>query len=270
MTIRPIITLTTDFGLEDEYVGAVKGVLLSFLPSAQIVDITHAIDPQDVQGGSTILSRACGFFPDETVHLAVVDPGVGSARRLLAIKTPRYCFVGPDNGIFTAVLLSETTIQVHQIVNSSLFLSPVSRTFHGRDIMAPVAARLAGGMDISNVGPSIAIDTCCTLPVRKILVKDNQMIGEIVSRDRFGNLRTNISGEDIRKFARDRAITLKVGKQSTTRICSTYAEAESGDLIAVVDSFGFLEVSVACGNAWEEVGARVGDLVTITLQGGDL
>lgn len=269
MTVRPIITLTTDFGLEDEYVGAVKGVLLTFLPYCQIVDITHAIAPQDVQSASSILSRTCGFFPDATVHLAVVDPGVGSTRRLLAIKTPRYCFVGPDNGIFTAVLLSETDKQIHHIVNSSLFLSPVSRTFHGRDIMAPVAARLAGGMDIRNVGPAVAVGTCCTLPVRKILVKDDQLIGEIISRDRFGNLRTNISGKEIRKFTRDRAMTLEIGKRSTTRICLTYADAESGELVAVIDSYGFLEVSVVCGNAWEELDAQVGDRVIITLQGGD-
>ena len=264
MATRPIITLTTDFGLDDEYVGAVKGVLLSFLPDVQLVDITHTIAPQDIQKAAMIVNRACRFFPEATVHLAVVDPDVGSARPILAIKTSQGFFVGPDNGIFTSILQSESTIKIHRITNSSLFLSPVSRTFHGRDIMAPIAARLAAGMDISNVGPPVATNSCHMLPVSSPQITAHHLTGAIICQDRFGNLRTNISEQTIKAFAGTRGITVRIGSKKIAGICSTYAEACTGELIAVMDSFGSMEISVACGNAADELHAAVGDKVCIT------
>jgi len=264
MAIRPTITLTTDFGLDDEYVGVVKGVLLSFLPDVQLVDITHSIAPQDIQKAAMIIDRACRFFPEATVHLAVVDPGVGSARRLLAIKTSRSFFVGPDNGIFTAILQSESTIKIHHITNSNLFLSPVSSTFHGRDIMAPIAARLQAGMDIGKVGPLVASNSCRMLPVSSPQIAGHQLTGEIICRDRFGNLRTNISEQTIKAFAGRREITLRIGSKKIAGVCSTYAEASAGELIAVMDSFGSMEIAIVCGNAAGELHAAVGDKVWIT------
>ncbi|RPH42329.1 MAG: hypothetical protein EHM86_02715 [Desulfobulbaceae bacterium] len=264
MATRPIITLTTDFGLDDEYVGAVKGVLLSLLPDVQLVDITHSIAPQDIRKAAIIIGRACSFFPDTTIHLAVVDPGVGSARPILAIKTTRGYFVGPDNGIFTAILQSESTIKIHHVTNSELFLSPISRTFHGRDIMAPVAARLAAGMNICKVGPPVASNACYMLTACSPQIAGHHLTGEIISRDRFGNLRTNISEKDIKAFAGNRDISLKIGSKKTRGICSTYAEASAGELITVVDSFGSIEIAVICGNAADELHAAVGDKVSIT------
>jgi len=263
MAIRPIITLTTDFGLEDEYVGALKGVILSLLPDAQIIDITHAIAPQDIQGASLILARCCTFFPDSTVHLAVVDPGVGSTRPLLVLKTLHHYFVGPDNGIFSAFLRSGP-VQLHRIVNESLFLSPLSHTFQGRDIMAPVAARLAGGMDIGNVGPVVSLETCSLLTCSRPEVVGHQLLGEIVSRDHFGNLRTNISEEAIRRFAGTGGIILEIGTRRIEGLRSTYAETGQGELIALLDSYGFVEIAVACGNAGQEINVQLGERVIIS------
>lgn len=270
MATRPIITLITDFGLEDEYVGALKGVLLSLQPDCQIVDITHAIPPQDILRASHIVSRVCNFFSESTVHLAIVDPGVGTTRPLLAIKTARHFFVGPDNGIFSTLLLPESTLQIHHIVNTNLFLSPVSSTFQGRDIMAPVAARLAGGLDIKEVGPAVSIEACCILPFSKATILDQKLYGEVVSMDHFGNLRTNISKEDILSFAGVRGITLGIGTARIPGVCSTYSDAMPGDRIGVIDSYGFLEISVVGGNAWKQINCGVGAKIEITLRENDL
>lgn len=265
MTTRPIITLTTDFGLEDEYVGAIKGVLLSFLPDAQIIDISHAIAPQDIGAAADILERSCAFFPDNTVHLAVVDPGVGSARPLLALKTARHIFVGPDNGLFSSFLRTEP-VRIHRIANDSLFLSPVSPTFQGRDVMAPVAARLAGGMDIGKAGPAVAVDSCRLLQKGSPESVGSQMIGEIVSHDHFGNLRTNISAEEIKRFAGTGRIVVRIGDSRIEGLRSTYSDTAEGELIALVDSHNRVEIAVAGGSAWQTLNARLGDRIVINRQ----
>ncbi len=265
MTQRPIITLTTDFGLEDEYVGVLKGVLLSFLPEVQIIDISHAIRPQDIQGAAAILSRSCGFFPDSTVHLAVVDPGVGSSRPLLALKTDRQVFVGPDNGIFSP-FLQEDSIQIHRISNDCLYLSPVSPTFQGRDIMAPVAAQLAGGMAIGTVGPAVPPENCCIIDTGRPQISNNQLVGEIVAMDHFGNLRTNITGMDINRFAGKEPITLEIGARVIEGLQLTYSETERGKLIALLDSSNSVEIAVVCGNAWQEIHARPRQKVVVRLE----
>ncbi len=262
MTRRAVITLTTDFGLEDEYVGALKGVLLSFLPDVQIIDISHAIRPHDIEGASGILARSCIFFPDSTVHLAVVDPGVGSDRALLALRTDRHIFVGPDNGIFSSFLLADP-VRIHRISNDSLSLCSVSPTFHGRDILAPVAAQLAGGLDIGKVGPEIGRGNCCLLNMCRPEITAERLVGEIVSRDHFGNLRTNISALDIRRFAGKESVILEIGAQIITGLSVTYAGTEKGNVIALVDSSGSVEIAVVCGNAWQEINAHCGQKVVV-------
>lgn len=254
----PIITLTTDFGLLDEYVGALKGVLLSFLYNARIIDISHLIAPGDIFGASVILARSAAFFPERTVHLAVVDPEVGSNRRILAVQTARYIFVGPDNGIFSPFLQSEPAV-VHHITNNTLFRSPVSTTFHGRDIMAPIAARLAGGMDISVVGPAVSLETCALLTPPASIRIDNQLYGQIISKDHFGNLRTNISKNEIENLSGEGKFILQIGDKAITGLNSTYAEQEPGTLIALIDSQGFLEIAVVKGNAGVITKMGIGD-----------
>jgi hypothetical protein len=262
----PIITLTTDFGLVDEYVGALKGVLLSYLYDARIIDLTHAIAPQDIHGAATILAHAAVFFPASTVHLAVVDPGVGSDRPILAVKTTRHIFVGPDNGILSPFLLAGPVV-VHQITNTGLFRSPVSPTFQGRDIMAPVVARLAGGMDIDQVGPAVPVETCHLLVVPEPLLVDNQLVGRIVSRDHFGNLRSNISVNEIGKLPGKREIVLQVGGRTVTGLNTTYAEKNRGEIIALIDSGGFLEIAVVGGDAANTTKTGPGETIILSRQG---
>jgi S-adenosylmethionine hydrolase len=259
----PLITLTTDFGLHDEYLGALKGVLLSFLYEARIVDISHLIAPQDVLGASMVLAGSAPFFPDGTVHLVVVDPGVGSDRRILAIKTARHIFVGPDNGVFSPFLQTEPVV-IHHITNSALFRFPVSPTFHGRDIMAPIAARLAGGMDISVVGPAVPLETCCFLATSAPVSTGGQLHGQIVSKDHFGNLRTNISKDEIANLSGAGELVLQAGGRTATGLHATYTEKRPGELIALIDSRGFLEIAVVEGNAAATTKMGVGDLFILS------
>ncbi len=262
----PIITLTTDFGLRDEYVGALKGVLLSYLHDARIIDITHAIAPHDVPGAAAILARAAVFYPDSTVHLAVVDPGVGSDRPILAVKTARHIFVGPDNGILGPFLLAGPVV-VHRVTETGLFRSPVSPTFHGRDIMAPVAARLAGGMDIGRVGPAVPVETCRLLAVPEPLLVDNRLVGRIVSRDHFGNLRSNISVNEIGNLPGKGEIVLQMGTRTVTGLNTTYAEKNRGEILALIDSSGFLEIAVVGGDAANTTKIGPGETIILSRQG---
>ena len=262
----PIITLTTDFGLVDEYVGVLKGVILSYLCDARIIDITHAIAPQDISGASTILTRAAAFFPDSTVHLAVVDPGVGSSRSILAVKTARHIFVGPDNGILSPFLRADP-VAVHQVTNTELFRSPVSPTFHGRDIMAPVTARLAGGMDISRVGPAVPIETCRLPATPEPHFAGDQLVGRIISRDHFGNLRSNISVNEIEKLPGKGKIVLQADGMTISGLNTTYAEKNPGELIALIDSSGFVEIAVVGGNAVIATKIGLGETIILSRQG---
>lgn len=262
----PIITLTTDFGLLDEYVGALKGVLLSYHRDARIIDITHGIAPQDILGASMVLAHAAVFFPDSTVHLAVVDPGVGSGRPILAVRTARHIFVGPDNGILSP-FLREDPVAVHQVTNSGLFRSPVSPTFHGRDIMAPIAARLAGGLDISQVGPAVPVETCHLLATPEPQLVGDQLVGRVVSRDHFGNLRSNITTHDIGRLPGKGEIVLQAGDTTIYGLNTVYAEKNPGELIAVIDSSGFIEIAVVSGNAGDATKIGIGGTVILSRQG---
>lgn len=261
----PIITLTTDFGTADEYVGAVKGVLLTVLGNATIIDISHAIPPQDVLCASRILAGSAPFFPPATVHLAIVDPGVGSARRILAVHWAGHTFVGPDNGIFTPFLRLDSTI-VHQVTNQRLFRSPISPSFHGRDIMAPVAARLAGGMDIAEVGPPVPRESCVRLSESEPHQIGEWLIGRVIARDNFGNLRTNLPGQRVEEFAGDGTITFRVGNLVIDGLNFVYAEKERGELMALTDSQGYIEIAVAGGDAALVTGIGIGGEVIVCRQ----
>ncbi len=188
----PIITLLTDFGLEDGYAAAMKGVILGIRPDARIVDISHLVPPRDVRAGAFVLASTCGFFPAGTVHVAVVDPGVGTARAAVAIRTPRYFFVGPDNGLFSLALQRETTWESRTLENPAYRLPEVSSTFHGRDIFAPAAAHLAQGAPFEEFGPP------CTLSVpdwTAVVRSGESCTGEIIHVDHFGNAVTNLTRE---------------------------------------------------------------------------
>ena len=262
-----IITLTTDFGTSDAYVGVMKGVILGINPNVQIVDITHAIPPQDIHEAAFLIHSAYRYFPKGAIHIIVVDPGVGSDRRAIVCQTDRAFFVCPDNGILT-YLLQEVWNQaappesVVAIQNRDYFLSEVSQTFHGRDIFAPVAAHLSLGVPLADIGP--CVQNPVQLPISTLQISNNKLIGQIVKIDRFGNLITNISAEALDVFLKNViSYEIKTGNISLTRLNRAYAESEVGTPLAIIGSFGLLEIAVNGGSAEKILGLKPGDGIII-------
>ncbi len=275
----PILTLLTDFGTEDEYVGVMKGVILSIAPDVRLVDITHQIPPQDVRRAALLLSNAVPYFPPDTVHLAVVDPGVGTERRALAVRTPAGTFVGPDNGLFSWVLAEVPEWRAVEIREPAYRLPRVSFTFHGRDIFAPAAAHLAAGVPLERLGPWVADPVW--LPLPRLEIGAGVLEGEVLSADRFGNLTTSIgrfrwdgdrlllapafrpaSGEMGLNPADARVVLAGVELRGIRR---TYGEVAVGEPVALVGSSGFLEIAVRQGSAAAATGAAPGAPVTVFL-----
>lgn len=252
-----IITLTTDFGLSDGYVGAMKGVILGIAPDARLVDLSHEITPQNVRQGAYILESAIPYFPGGTVHVAVVDPGVGGNRRPLLVTTPRAAFVGPDNGLFTFAL-DAPAAQAWALDRPAYWLSDVSRTFHGRDIFAPVAAHLAAGVAPQAVGTPItdALRLPLQMPQRR---GNNRILGHVIHIDRFGNLISNIPAAWIMTGV----WTCDIAARHIPRISDTYSAGAPGELLALIGSRGTLEVAIREASAAQTLGARVGQPVEL-------
>jgi S-adenosyl-L-methionine hydrolase (adenosine-forming) len=263
--VTNLITLTTDFGLEDPFVGQVKGIILRRNINARIVDLTHAIEPHDILGGAITLRSSYHFFPAGSVHLVVVDPGVGSRRKILALRADGHIFIAPDNGTLTLVLRDRQVQALHLVTDSSLFLSKVGATFHGRDIMAPVAAVLAAGMPLDRVGPAISVDRCVLLDVPKPLRDENGITGLVLGADKFGNIRTSITVEDLGGFQHPFPGSVILGSIRIDAIVTTYSERTEGELLALIDSTGHLEIAVNRGNAAKQTGCRVGDPVRVVM-----
>jgi hypothetical protein len=234
-----IVTLTTDFGTADGYVGAVKGVILAKLASARLVDLAHDLPPGDVAAASELLARAAPYFPPRTVHLAVVDPGVGTARRGLALMLSDQLYVGPDNGIFSAVLALGGSPASFALENWGLWRESVSPVFHGRDVFAPVAAYLAGGGDLREVGPAVEAGSLVRLPAPAPTAEPNGWRGEVVHVDRFGNLVTNLRPPD---GANSAALEVEVAGRRLA-LSRTYGDVAPGALVAVVGSSGRVEIA---------------------------
>jgi len=250
-----VVALLTDYGLQDAYAGTLKGALLSENPAARIVDLTHDIPPQDVREGSRVLAAALPYFPDGTVFVAVVDPGVGTDRAILGVETDRHVLLAPDNGLLG--FLQDRIRRRVRIAESRYFLKPLSQTFHGRDIFAPVAGRLSRGADLGRFGPTVT--TMKRLPLAEPRVSRDAVEGEVVSIDRFGNLITNIPGTLVPGKVR-----ITVGRRTLTRLSRSYEEAPEGRLLALVGSTGHLEISVNRGSAHKTAGVRKGDRVLVT------
>jgi S-adenosylmethionine hydrolase len=266
MEDRPLITLTTDFGSKDPFVGIMKGVIVSINPSVKIIDITHNISPQGILEAAYTLEMSYASFPHKTIHVAVVDPGVGSARRPLLVATDYYYFIGPDNGIFSRIYrLAESLIVIH-ITAEHYFLPQRSSTFHGRDVFAPAAAWMSKGIDIERFGDPITDYVILQEPA-PMSSSNNMVEGEVVYIDRFGNLMTNIPGQKInisgsgkphdgpKVVVRNRDVPLK----------KNYSEAGDKELCSLVNSFGYLELFVNCGNASSDFGINVGEKVEVIL-----
>lgn len=264
-----LITLLTDFGLHDEYVGVMKGVIAGIHKGAQMVDITHQIDPQDVVHGAFILAAAFAYFPPGTIHVAVVDPGVGSGRRILAVEAAGHRFLAPDNGLLERILADQSDASVVSVENEGYFLCPVSQTFHGRDIFAPVAAHMARGMALHQLGPHVDRQTMVTGVVPQCRFSSPRVIeGVVVAIDRFGNLMTNIdiiALEQLQHRFPGAAITVQLAKNYIYGIATTYQAGAEGMPLAIVGSRGLLEISVNCGNAHDMLGAGNGDVVKVSI-----
>ena len=247
----PILTLTTDFGLSDHYVGAMKGVILGICPRAQIVDISHEVSPYAISQGAFLIAEAYRAFPRDTVHVVVVDPGVGSDRRPILAKAAGQYFAAPDNGVLGMVFAREKH-KVRVISNDRYFRHPVSQTFHGRDIFAPVAARIAAGVAPARIG-EIVKDYVHPVFERPRKTGEGMWAGSILAIDRFGNVVTNFYAQDFPKFAQ-----LTIGRSKVRGLVRNYAEAPAGELVAIVGSAGYIEISVKQDSAAVKIGARAG------------
>ncbi len=257
-----IITLTTDFGLADGYVGTMRGVILGIAPTATIVDISHDIPPQDVREAAYTLYATYRYFPQGTIHVVVVDPGVGSERRAIALRTSQATFVAPDNGVLSYVVAHEKVEEIVNLVNPRYHLSPASRTFHGRDIFAPVAAYLARGIPLAELGKPLTEIIAFHLPQPQVR-PDGTIVGQIIHVDRFGNLITSIMSNDLANHPLLREGIIKIKGQSIRGIAHNYAEGMSGELLALVGSSDHLEISVSGGSASQTLQAKVGDEVLL-------
>jgi S-adenosyl-L-methionine hydrolase (adenosine-forming) len=262
---RPIITLTTDFGSSDHFVGAMKGVILDIVPEAQIIDICHSVQAFDVLDGALTISQAYSYFPTRTVHVVVVDPGVGTARRPILASSDKYHFVAPDNGVLSMVYAREARMHVRHITSQHYFLQPVSNTFHARDIFSPVAAYLSKEVDSLKFGEEVEDYVRFSAPKPKA-VDENRLRGVVLKVDRFGNLVTNVTPQDAPMlFAGGKAFKIVVGSREISEIRSAYAEGAPGEVIGVLGSMGFLEIAANRGAAAQLTGAGKGSDVTIIM-----
>jgi S-adenosylmethionine hydrolase len=255
-----IITLTTDFGTRDWFVGAMKGVILGIQPQAIIVDLAHDVGSGDIRGGAFSLMAGYSLFSKGTVHVAVIDPGVGSARQAIAVKTTNHLFVGPDNGVLSFALAREKIKSIRRLENEKFFLNPVSRTFHGRDIFAPVAAHLSRSVAFEKFGP--ALEDFVRLDWPRVQARAGKTEGEIVYVDRFGNLITNIQTESLQIFG-DKPCEVFAGRKRLCPIAPFYGAVPAGRPLAVMGSTGLLEIAINGASAAEKFRLGVGDKLDV-------
>lgn len=257
-----IITLTTDFGESDHYVACMKGVILQRCPDARIVDVCHTIQPHDVVHGAFILRQIFEHFPEGSIHVVVVDPGVGTARRILVVRYEARIIIAPDNGLVSLVHRDFAIEELRELQNTRLFLPEVSTTFHGRDVMAPVAGHLADGMSMENVGPLIEELEILNLE-RPTVLPDQAVEGQVLYVDRFGNLITNIGGGDLTARAGGDRLQVHVGPLRVGPLRATYADVNPGEIVAFVGSTGMLEVAINQGDAASQLRAAPGTVVVV-------
>lgn len=261
MNSTQILTLTSDFGFSDVYVGVMKGAIAQVNPRLTVIDITHEIPPQNIAAARFCLLDAYRYFPVGTVHVAVVDPGVGSHRRAIAIEFERGFLVGPDNGIFNGILSQSPAIAVVELTHAQYWRTPQpSQTFHGRDIFAPVGAHLASGVPLAELGAAIDLSTLIELDLPQLIHNHTEIVGCIQYIDRFGNLITNIPGCEVEK----QNWAVRLAKQIIPG-CQTYSNVSPGKAIAIVGSHGWVEIAINCGNAQIQLQQHWGDKVEVVI-----
>lgn len=255
--MAPIITITTDFGDRDGFVAQMKGIILSMNPLVRLVDVTHDIEPFSVTEAALVLKGISRYFPPGTIHVAVVDPGVGGRRRGIVLRTGGAVYVGPDNGIFCLVHREETASEVREIRNAEYFRTNPHPTFHGRDVFAPVAANLSLGKPFDKVGPAVLDPVPLSIPgVRRT---ESSVEGEVIHLDSFGNLCSNIESAMIGRPVR----TVAVGNVNIRGLSRFFSEVDAGQPLALINSYGYLEISVNSGNAGRALGISKGDKVIV-------
>jgi S-adenosyl-L-methionine hydrolase (adenosine-forming) len=259
---RPIITLTTDYGTNDHLVGVLKGAILTINPEVTIVDITHNVLAHDILDGALTIGQAYKYFPSKTIHLVIVDPGVGTSRRPILVAGDQHYFVAPDNGVLSSVYDQSEALYVWNIISEHYFRQPVSNTFHGRDIFAPVAAWLSKSWQTASFGESITDFVRFSIPKPK--ATGNTVKGIVLKLDHFGNLVTNLTAMDAPAFtAQDGKFTIRVGNGQVTKMVPTFASGAAGEAVALIGSSGYIEIAVNKGNAGKLLGASRGMEVTV-------
>jgi len=266
-----VISLLTDFGLEDPYVGIMKGVILSRTPEVAIVDLSHQVDPQDLTAAAFLIDGAYTWFPMRTVHVIVVDPGVGGSRAIVAMAAAGHFFLAPDNGVLTRILDREKVEELVYVENPDFFIHPVSRTFHGRDIFAPVAAHMARGRALSDFGPKALPVNLQRLDLPVPYVSDSVagpvLVGTVIAVDRFGNLVTNLEEDRLHSFVPDMeaaGLSIQIGDHAVHGLASSYQAVAPGEALAIIGSRGYLEISVNRGDASRRCGAAKGSEVRVS------
>lgn len=267
--IMSIITLLTDFGLNDEYVGTMKGVILSVNPSATIIDITHNIDPHDIIQAAFTIKSSYKFFPEGTVHLVVVDPGVGGSRTIIAIEMAGHTFLAPDNGILTLLVEERNIDKIIRVDNKKFFLKSISQTFHGRDIFAPVSAHISSGIKINDIGTPINKNELVKLSIPEPRISDKgELVGTIVSIDHFGNLITNIDSNCLKNFCRPefrKKPEINIANSKISGLSESYENSSPNSPLIIVGSRGYLEIAINCGSAKSYFKAEKGNTITVNL-----
>jgi hypothetical protein len=263
-----IITFTTDFGMTEHYVGTMKGVVLSINTAIRIVDITNAVQSYDVLDGALAISQAYRFFPSETIHIVVVDPGVGTARRPLLVRTEKHFFIAPDNGVLSFVYEQEQErLEVRHVTAEHYFLQPVSNTFHGRDVFAAVAGWLSKGIERSAFGEVITDYVRFAAPKPKPMA-GNSVKGVVLKVDKFGNMITNIKPQDLPQlFEPEAQFRIIIGKSEISKMKTAYAQGTPGEVFAILGSMGYLEIATNRGMAARMVGADKGSDVGVVMEG---
>ena len=263
---NPIITLTTDFGTNDHFIGTMKGVILSIEPDAQIIDICHSVQAFDVLDGALTISQAYSYFPTGTIHMVIVDPGVGTARRPLIVSSERHHFVAPDNGVLSLIYQREQRLSVRHVTGEHYFLQPVSNTFHARDVFSPVTAYLAKGVDPEKFGEAVTDFVRFSAPKPRA-ANENTLRGVVLKVDRFGNLITNITAQDAPMLFGENpgAFKIVLGQREIREIKDAYALGAPGEVFGIMGSMGYLEIAANRGSAAQLLGVGKGTDVNIVL-----
>jgi S-adenosylmethionine hydrolase len=258
----PVITLLTDFGLQDEYVGVMKGAILSINPGVQLVDITHYISRHDITQAALVLNASFRFFPKGSIHMIVVDPGVGGERKIICLKKEGHFFIAPDNGVLTMVIQDGKAQKICAVTRQKYFLKSVSDTFHGRDVFAPVAAHLSKGLEMLNLGKELGLEDLTRLEIPVPFVSDkHELVGSVMSIDHFGNLVTNISAQMLKKFQDDEGsqlVEVRLGRFKIRGGAKSYDSVKTGAPIAIIGSRNLLEIALNQGDARKHFKARIG------------